>query len=782
MMNRILLLLDHKPGIGDAIFTDLMLNTLRKDGSPYRIFKSSRTTVLLAVVGPQNFADEQNVKSLAAQHFGAQWNFLNDEYQEFQGPSGEQGACLVEWRSENTPTEDITGPRTQDHLTPLKDSSQTELTYAQNTSNSIPPMPSLITRLEELAQELDLLPPQSEVVGQAHYSLLQVHAKMLTRLPVIEGTAAARKESLESARKSLDNLAKSLSESHEGIIILRKMMAITAGILESRTEAVDLESAPLPLEKVKEILIQIADAYDEQRELEAETKAIEAIKELGGTVETSGHQNGKPRLVVKFHKRISDVDLEWVSHLKNTVCVALPEGSISDHGMRHLAPLSVLAILFICRSRITEDGLCFVHSRDMYSLEIVDAEYRTLTFTEKGMQLIAERFNKINSLALHHCPIEENAIRHLARLGMLRELRLTWCRITDQGLKSISTLTGLTELDLTANHITDAGLDQIAKISGLRQLSLADNPIGVQRRGRLAHPERITSRGVEKFAALGNLLFLNLRGTGVAEPGLVAGLRVWLGIQRRPGIDFLKLQLPGVIVETSGVGGQLLHTNDPALGIAEKTRREKAATKRSYRAEPNAAADRQSESTWIGLVHTARRRVVSFVHRGFTAKRFDWLFGKKATGAEPASKAAQSQPSATPAGRELISNCTKCGSQFRWIDQRTGDEAPFCPNCGYDAVYAGRRMALDPKGHPQPAILPPRPNRLVCCDKCGATNKCKGGFMESIMPFTLYRCQSCHKSSCPEDGIRAFAVAYGGKQCPNCGEVVQFVAEEYDYV
>jgi hypothetical protein len=106
MMNRILLLLDRKPTLSEAAFTEMMLNTLRKDGSPYRIYKSNQTSVLLAVVGTQNFGDEQTVKRLAAQHFGPQWDFANDEYQEFKGPFGEQGACLVSWRSEAPDADD----------------------------------------------------------------------------------------------------------------------------------------------------------------------------------------------------------------------------------------------------------------------------------------------------------------------------------------------------------------------------------------------------------------------------------------------------------------------------------------------------------------------------------------------------------------------------------------------------------------------------------------------------------------------------------------------------
>ena len=40
---------------------------------------------------------------------------------------------------------------------------------------------------------------------------------------------------------------------------------------------------------------------------------------------------------------------------------------------------------------------------------------------------------------------------------------------------------------------------------------------------------------------------------------------------------------------------------------------------------------------------------------------------------------------------DVISGCTKCGTQFGWNSDLR--DAPLCPQCGYDTVYGGKRNA-----------------------------------------------------------------------------------------
>lgn len=145
--------------------------------------------------------------------------------------------------------------------------------------------------------------------------------------------------------------------------------------------------------------------------------------------------------------------------------------------------------------------------------------------------------------------------------------------------------------------------------------------------------------------------------------------------------------------------------------------------------------------------------------------------------------AAHAQPKSTaaPVGRELVTNCTKCGAQFRWIDRPT-DEEPFCPNCGYDTIYDGRRTAIDPGSQPQGAILPPKPTGFARCDKCGSTNRSTGHPMEMMIGFQLYRCSRCNKTCCHDDGASPFWATYGNETCPNCGELANFSEEEHRYI
>jgi hypothetical protein len=141
--------------------------------------------------------------------------------------------------------------------------------------------------------------------------------------------------------------------------------------------------------------------------------------------------------------------------------------------------------------------------------------------------------------------------------------------------------------------------------------------------------------------------------------------------------------------------------------------------------------------------------------------------------------AGNSDSQTAPAWRQLMTDCPKCGHRFKWIDKGRIEETPFCPNCGYDAVYNGRRSSVDP-AEPQPVILPAQPTGLVSCDKCGATNRSTGAPIELVVQFSLWRCQSCGRTFCTRENCVDWIEA--NMPCPHCEKISHFVAEDYDYV
>lgn len=132
-------------------------------------------------------------------------------------------------------------------------------------------------------------------------------------------------------------------------------------------------------------------------------------------------------------------------------------------------------------------------------------------------------------------------------------------------------------------------------------------------------------------------------------------------------------------------------------------------------------------------------------------------------------------PPAAPVWRQLVSDCPKCGTRFQFIDQGIVEDTPFCPTCGYDVVYGGKRPAIAP-GSPQSAIISPLPAGIVRCDKCGKTNRSTGAPGESIVPFDLDRCQSCRKAFCSSCRFQSRGT------CPHCGKISQYVYEGYGWV
>ena len=128
---------------------------------------------------------------------------------------------------------------------------------------------------------------------------------------------------------------------------------------------------------------------------EVESKAIEKIREIGGTVMDIA-QNDDSKTIA-FHLSGKDLDDEGLQHLKNVgklVELNLKDTKITDDGLDNLSSLVTLRRLNLARTQISDDGLAHLRGLDnitylnLYGSQVTDAGLDHL----KGMTNLEKLF------------------------------------------------------------------------------------------------------------------------------------------------------------------------------------------------------------------------------------------------------------------------------------------------------------------------------------------------------------------------------------------------------
>ena len=145
--------------------------------------------------------------------------------------------------------------------------------------------------------------------------------------------------------------------------------------------------------------------------------------------------------------RLSDKNMENISHLTGLKYLDLRWTVISDKGIENIRHLTTLEYLDI-PPRLTENGLALI------------AELPLL----KGLYFLGRLTSGITNTSL----------RHLSKMTSLEELYICGDRIGDAGLEHLRALPCLQYLLLCSNNFTDDGLVHVKEIPSLRILSLPE--------------------------------------------------------------------------------------------------------------------------------------------------------------------------------------------------------------------------------------------------------------------------------------------------------------------
>jgi len=140
--------------------------------------------------------------------------------------------------------------------------------------------------------------------------------------------------------------------------------------------------------------------------------------------------------------KATDVDLAVFRNLPDVTTIELNNNpSVTDEGLKHLAGLSKLRVLYLYRANVRGPGIGHLPR---------NVEFLTLT----------------------HSPLADEGLVSVKNLLRLSTLRVGFTNVTDRGLSNLSTLAALEDLELCNTDVTDAGLEHLRALKNLRVLSL----------------------------------------------------------------------------------------------------------------------------------------------------------------------------------------------------------------------------------------------------------------------------------------------------------------------
>jgi internalin A len=177
---------------------------------------------------------------------------------------------------------------------------------------------------------------------------------------------------------------------------------------------------------------------------EAEDKAVEAVKRLGGNV--ARDHNDPAHTVVEVNLCFTEVtvaDLKEMAALQNLQKLDLSRTHVTGAGLKEMVCLQNLQTLILDNTRVTDAGL---------------KELATL----KNLQ----------RLDLNNTQVTDAGLKDLAALKNLESLDLNGTHVRDAGLKDLAALKNLEFLNLMGTNVTDPGLKDLAALKNLQYLAL----------------------------------------------------------------------------------------------------------------------------------------------------------------------------------------------------------------------------------------------------------------------------------------------------------------------
>jgi hypothetical protein len=228
-----------------------------------------------------------------------------------------------------------------------------------------------------------------------------------------------------------------------------------------------------------------------RREHEREKRAIAAIKEIGGKVETAPRGPAWLRWIAgeKAATRVVSVDLEYyiagggfTTDGEHFTFSSLGE-KVTDEWLPNLKDLKYLESLNLAANEITRDGLVVLRSfPQLRNLDLSQCPIDDAALVEVG------KLRELRSLNILHTQVRGDGLEHLSGLTYLSGLWLGFASPTDESssddlglvendLRHLQAFPRLERLRLRGMSISDAAVTLLEASPNLALLDLHDCPI-----------------------------------------------------------------------------------------------------------------------------------------------------------------------------------------------------------------------------------------------------------------------------------------------------------------
>lgn len=200
-----------------------------------------------------------------------------------------------------------------------------------------------------------------------------------------------------------------------------------------------------------------------------------------------------------------DPPLREIAKLPALEYLCIRSTSVSDNGVRALAPLRTLRKLNLAHTRISDAAL--EHLSAFPRLEMLNLDRTAVT--DAGVCRL-EAVQTLRELSLRNTKVAGVGFAKIASLRKLEKLDLYDTNVGDDGVADLAAVTSLRILNLGRPRFSDSISDEaslhIAKLARLEQLSLGGPAVG--------------DESMRRFAALPKLVFLTISGSRMSDVGL----------------------------------------------------------------------------------------------------------------------------------------------------------------------------------------------------------------------------------------------------------------------
>jgi len=184
-------------------------------------------------------------------------------------------------------------------------------------------------------------------------------------------------------------------------------------------------------------------------------------------------------LPVKLHKRVGEAPKGLDGLERRRMLMGMKQVLV----MMVVLTLSVMADEVVFKDRAISDELAEMMKKPWGKVfplpKFTKAELSTVTYlnlsfsevTDEGLKDVA-KLEKLKLLYLIDTKITDTGLKEVAKLKNLNYLLLNDTKITDTGIKEVAKMKKLEKLYLEKTQITDAGLKELAKMQQLRALRL----------------------------------------------------------------------------------------------------------------------------------------------------------------------------------------------------------------------------------------------------------------------------------------------------------------------